>query len=456
MCLAGLPDFRQEQAAVTAYLDDTIRYLRTSVPGLDGLRMDTMKHVGDAYWRTFFAADGVAAPTRLWTVGEIFSSDVAQVAKYVDALGSPSAFDFPLKFAVTDSLGKGSSTRRLADLFARDTAYRDPARLSTFLDNHDVWRFTSEAEAAGATAAEADLRLDMALTLLYAARGIPVIYYGTEIAMRGRGDSYSLPLGESSREDMQFQRLATSRFDERIAALGQARKAHPSLRRGAQRTLAAPGSACQPASSALSPAADFGDTLYLRGSFDDWANPPSPGNRFVNLGSRQYEAVAQLSGGRTEFKIAAADWAPEFSNTTQDTVVGVPITLRTNSGAGTNSRISVGQAGCYAFALDATSTTTPTLTVTGRTVTSEPDVFAFVRTLAGEKSVVYVVNNGRAAIDLATLAGGGVDVQGIFADGAVLAEITGNAPASAGLRVAGTRLVGSLPALTAVVLAAGS
>jgi hypothetical protein len=456
LCLAGLPDFRQEQAAVTAYLDDTIRYLRTNVPGLDGLRMDTMKHVGDAYWRSFFAADGVAAPTRLWTVGEIFSSDVSQIAKYVDTLGSPSAFDFPLKFAVTDSLGKGSSTRRLADLFARDTIYRDPTRLSTFLDNHDVWRFTSEAEAAGATAAEADLRLDMALTLLYAARGIPVVYYGTEIAMRGRGDSYSLPLGESSREDMQFQRLATSRFDERIAALGQARKSHPSLRRGAQRTLAAPGSACQPPSSSLSPSVDFGDTLYVRGSFDDWANPPSPGNQFVNLGSRQYETVAQLPSGRTEFKVAAADWAPEFSNTLQDTVVGVPITLRTNSGAGTNSRINVAQAGCYSFTLDATSTTSPTLTVSARTVVAEPDVFAFVRTLAGQKPVVFVVNNGRAAIDLASIAGGGVDVQGIFNDGAALAEVTGNAAAAAGLRVSGGRLVGTLPALTAVVVAAST
>jgi hypothetical protein len=272
--------------------------------------------------------------------------------------------------------------------------------------------------------------------------------------MRGRGDSYSLPLGESSREDMQFQRLATSRFDERIAALGQARKNYPSLRRGAQRTLAAPGSACQPPSSNLSPSVDFGDTLYVRGSFDDWANPPSPGNQFVNLGSRQYEAVAQLPSGRTEFKVAAADWAPEFSNTLQDTVVGVPSTLRTNSGAGTNSRINVGQAGCYAFALDATSTTTPTLTVSARTVVAEPDVFAFVRTLAGQKPVVFVVNNGRAAIDLATLAGGGVDVQGIFNEGAALAEVTGNTAAAAGLRVAGGRLVGTLPALTAVVVAA--
>jgi glycosidase len=454
LCLAGLPDFRQEQATVTDFLNGTIRYLRDNVPELDGLRMDTMKHVGDAYWRQFFASGGVAAPEALWTVGEIFSSDAAQVAKYVDTLGSPSAFDFPLKFAVTDSLGRGQSTRRLADLFARDATYRDPTKLATFLDNHDVWRFTSEAEASGATADEANRRLDTALTLLFAARGIPVVYYGTEIAMRGRGDSYSLPLGQSSREDMQFQQLATSGFDERLATLAQARTSYAALRRGAQRTLAAPGESCVPASSSLSPSADFGDTLYVRGSFDDWASPPSPGNRFVNLGNRQYEAVAQLPGGRSEFKVAAADWTPEFSNTTQDTVPGVPSTLSTNSGTGTNSRISVGTAGCYQFALDATSTSNPVLTVSAPSASAEPDVFALVRTLAGEKSVIYVVNNQRATVDLGGLTGGGVDVAGIFGDGVALTEITGNATAANALRVAGGRLVGTLPALTAVLLAA--
>ncbi|HET9694698.1 MAG TPA: alpha-amylase family glycosyl hydrolase [Steroidobacteraceae bacterium] len=454
MCLAGLPDFRQEQATVTEFLNGTIAYLQDNVPGLDGLRMDTMKHVGDAYWQQFFADDGVAAPDRLWTVGEIFSGDTAQVAKYVDTLGSPAAFDFPLKFAVTDSLAKGQSTRRLADLFGRDADYDDPTRLATFLDNHDVWRFTSEAEAAGSPADEADRRLDMALTLLYAARGIPVVYYGTEIAMRGRGDSYALPIGQSSREDMQFQQLAQSGFDERLAALAQARQGYEALRRGVQRTLAAPGDSCQPPVSSLSPSADFGDTLYVRGAFDDWANPPSASNRFVNLGSRQYAAVAQLPAGRTEFKVAAADWTPEFSNTAQDTLLATPITLTTNTGAGTNSRLSVATAGCYEFALNASSTTSPVLTVAARDAgTAGLDVFAFARTLTGAHSVVYVVNNQRTAVDLGGLAGGGVDVAGIFPDDAALTEITGNAAAANALRVTGGRLVGALPALTAVVIA---
>ena len=129
---------------------------------------------------------------------------------------------------------------------------------------------------------------------------------------------------------------------------------------------------------------------------------------------------------------------------------GVPITLRTAVGTTTNSRLPVATAGCHSFALDATSTTSPVLTVTARTTgAGDPDVFAFARTLAGQPSVVVVVNNERSAVDLDELPGGGVDLQGLVADGAVT-EITGAAVGN--LQVANGRLRGRVPALTAVAL----
>jgi glycosidase len=448
MCLSGLPDFRQEQPAVSDFLVDTIRYLRQTAT-IDGLRMDTMKHVGDAFWTgAFFAAGSPADPTQLWTVGEVFDGSVAKIDHYLDDVGSPSVFDFPLKFAIVDSLARGGSVRRIADIFAQDGQYRDPTRLSTFLDNHDVWRFASESEGAGVPSSEADQRLDMALTLLYTARGIPVVYYGTEIAARGRGDSYDQPIGASSREDMDFSRLAASRFDERLRALADARKAHPALRRGLQRTLYAPGGACRPPTSSLSPSADFGDRLYVRGSFDSWADPPPESQLLVNLGSRQYEAAVEMPAGSSQFKIAAADWTPEFSQPARATVPGVPITLGSNPGTNTNSTISLSAGGCHAFALNGTNLAAPVLMVMARsTGAADPDVLVYARTLSGAKSVVVVVNNQRSAADLAAL-GGGIDVQGLLAEGAVV-EITG---APHGLRVNAGRLVGTVPALTALAV----
>jgi hypothetical protein len=133
-----------------------------------------------------------------------------------------------------------------------------------------------------------------------------------------------------------------------------------------------------------------------------------------------------------------------------DTLLGVPATLAAAPGAGSNSRIDIATAGCYAFALNAASTTNPVLTLTQKSAGVEPDVFAFARTLAGEKTVVVVLNNQRTAFDLDTLPGGGVDVQGLIADG-VVTEITG---LTHNLQVASGRLRGVVPPLGVLAVVA--
>ncbi len=61
---------------------------------------------------------------------------------------------------------------------------------------------------------------------------------------------------------------------------------------------------------------------------------------------------------------------------------------------------------------------------------------------------MVVLNNQRSAVDLGTLPGGGIAVDGLLADG-VASDLTGT---SVSLTVSGGRLRGVLPALTAVVL----
>ena len=447
-CLFGLPDFKQELPEVTAYLLDTLAFLVDEVNPA-GIRMDTMKHVADSFWAEFFASGSPADRDTLWTVGEVFSSSVAQIAHYLDDVGSPSVLDFPLREALLDSLAHGGSTRRLADLFAQDTSYDDPTLLSTFLDNHDVARFVTESLNSGRGAIEAERRLDMALSLIYFARGTPVVYYGTEIAMRGAGDSFALPLGESSREDMDFAGLAQSEFDERLAALARARQDSATLRRGTQSTLFSPGSSCQPAPTGLDPAEAFGKTLFVRGSFDGWADPPPVSQSFINQGTARYQAMTEINAGDHEFKVAAADWSVEFANVSAPTLLDVPTTLSTASGAGTNSSIAIPSSGCYAFDLDTNSLTNPALTVSSRGAAgSDPDVFVFARTLEGESSVVVIVNNQDSDVDMGSLATDGIDVSNLIPDGP-LSELTG---ADHDLSVAGGRLQGVMPALSVFAL----
>jgi hypothetical protein len=91
----------------------------------------------------------------------------------------------------------------------------------------------------------------------------------------------------------------------------------------------------------------------------------------------------------------------------------------------------------------------PVLTVTGPAAGgSEPDVLAYARSMPGERSIVVVVNNQRSAVDLGTLAGGGVPVSGLLDDGAAT-DLTGS---GTGLTVSGGRLSGVVPALAAIVL----
>lgn len=171
--LAGLPDFKQDLPAVTTYLNDFIRYWRTNT-AIDGLRIDTMKHVPDSYWKQFFAPGGAGDAGKIWSVGEVFDGNPAYLAHFMDDLGSPSVFDFALYYAVSQQMSSaGGNLDRMADVFAQDGVYQDASRLTTFVDNHDVKRFVSEVTGKGGTPAQAAERLDMALSTVYFSRGTP-------------------------------------------------------------------------------------------------------------------------------------------------------------------------------------------------------------------------------------------------------------------------------------------
>ena len=231
--LAELPDFIQANEEVPPFLDETVRYWVEEI-GIDGIRMDTVKHVPDFYWEDFFAPGGAGDPERIWTVGEVFSGDVGLIAKYQNDIGIPSLFDFPLHYVINEELsGPDGNLDGVADIFAQDAAYDDPTRLTTFVDNHDVARFVTVSQNKGVSYENAQERLDLGLSLIYTSRGHPMVYYGTEIALQGGNDP-------DNRADMDFSRLAVSSLDERLAALANARASYPALTRGSHEVLAQP------------------------------------------------------------------------------------------------------------------------------------------------------------------------------------------------------------------------
>jgi glycosidase len=182
-----LPDLNQDDEEVARYLiQNTLWWV--GIAGLDGIRQDTLPYVPRRFWREWMAAIKREYPD-LRVVGEMFDGDPALVSFFqggqarfdgVDS-GVDTVFDFPTYFAIRRAFAEGKPLREVALMTGHDYLYPNASLLVTFLGLHDVERFMSEA---GATVQG----LDLAFTFLMTARGIPMIYYGDEIGMRGGGD----------------------------------------------------------------------------------------------------------------------------------------------------------------------------------------------------------------------------------------------------------------------------
>lgn len=90
--------------------------------------------------------------------------------------------DFQLAFAIQEALVKEQGwTEGITKVYYRlaaDYLYQNPENHVTFLDNHDLARIFGHVNG--------DIqKLKIALGMLFTIRGIPCLYYGTEVLMRG-------------------------------------------------------------------------------------------------------------------------------------------------------------------------------------------------------------------------------------------------------------------------------
>ncbi len=183
------PDFAQERSEAAAYLSAHAARAVTRYH-LDGIRMDTAKHVPAAYFRDSFFPAVRAAYAGLFVVAEIFEQGSTEPFVPYLAAGFDSAFHFPLYAAFRDGIGRSGSIDRVADAIADGIGRLGPERaldLVLFVDNHDVPRF---ANVPGYGVAEDEIRrrLLLAFDLMFTLPGIPQLYYGDELGMYGAGD----------------------------------------------------------------------------------------------------------------------------------------------------------------------------------------------------------------------------------------------------------------------------
>ncbi len=93
----------------------------------------------------------------------------------------PGTVDFQLYFAINAALnekpGWNEGVQKLYQVLAQDYLYENPSNLVTFLDNHDLDRFLS-------VVGEDEQKFRTGMIWLMTIRGIPQLYYGTEILMK--------------------------------------------------------------------------------------------------------------------------------------------------------------------------------------------------------------------------------------------------------------------------------
>lgn len=184
----AMPDLNQLNTHLMTYLiQNSIWWIEYA--GIDGIRMDTHPYADFEPMSQWCKAVTNEYP-KFNIVGEAWYNVIGGTAFWqADSRLNPkgnsnlkTVMDFPLLGemgnAFTEETEGFSGLNRLYELLSVDYLYANPANVLTFLDNHDTNRFLSGKET--------DLnKYKQALTFLLTTRGIPQIYYGTEILMSG-------------------------------------------------------------------------------------------------------------------------------------------------------------------------------------------------------------------------------------------------------------------------------
>lgn len=182
----GLPDFNQDNPETKKYLLEMTKWWIEQT-GVDGFRLDTFRHVPVSFWKEFVAVTRSINPS-FYIVGEVFDGPIFQLADYQTGTGVDGMLDYPIYNAVKEVFGASEgSANSLAGVMTNSIeTYQNPYLMGTFIDNHDVPRFIYPLQVLSAN--DKIAKLKQALTFMMTYTGIPIMYYGTEIAMEGGPD----------------------------------------------------------------------------------------------------------------------------------------------------------------------------------------------------------------------------------------------------------------------------
>ena len=183
----AMPDLNQRNPHLMKYLtQNSIWWIESSK--IDGIRMDTYPYA-DMKGMSRWAADVLREYPNFNIVGECWYANEAgsafwQSGNKLNPIDThlPSVMDFFYilngRKAFGDDTTPWGGLNAVYDHLSNDFLFPDPQKILTFLDNHDTDRFLAEEpDSLGAW--------KQAIAFLLTSRGIPQLYYGTELLMNG-------------------------------------------------------------------------------------------------------------------------------------------------------------------------------------------------------------------------------------------------------------------------------
>jgi neopullulanase len=196
-----MPDLNQRNPLVASYLTQNAIWWVEAF-GIDGYRVDTYAYSDLAFEEAFFKALSDEYP-QLGVFGEtwvhsvpnqsFFTKNNIQHTKHQSTMAGVT--DFQLQYAINGALNENfgwtEGLNRLYRVLAQDFVYQDPTKNVVFLDNHDLSRYYS-------VIGKNDQKYEMGLVFLLTTRGIPQLYYGTELYFEG----FDIGGGITVRQDM--------------------------------------------------------------------------------------------------------------------------------------------------------------------------------------------------------------------------------------------------------------
>lgn len=215
----GLPDLKQENPEVKNYLIDAAKWWVTET-NIDGYHLNTVNFMPKSF-TTEFVKELKGLKEDFYLLGDVHSNDPTIIAQFEET-GMDGFINYPLLERLRPAFDQVD--KPIDELFTAEdeinSIYHDPYLMGNFMDNQHTARFTHDAITKNQHPGP---RWKLALTYLYTTPGIPIVYYGSEIALDG---------GEGSDNHRQMDFRTDKELIDYITKLGDLRKTLPSLTRG--------------------------------------------------------------------------------------------------------------------------------------------------------------------------------------------------------------------------------